>query len=68
MQVYKLTEQQKDLLIGQMYVVDVYFNPIQDINGNWIISQTEVNNCTNEQFMWVKDLELINYELILNDL
>ena len=68
MQVYKLTEQQKDLLIGQMYVVDVYFNPIQDINGNWIISQTEVTNCTNEQFMWVKDLELINYELILNDL
>lgn len=68
MQVYKLTEQQKDLLIGQMYVVDVYFNPIQDINGNWIISQTEVNNCINEQFMWIKDLELINYEPILNDL
>ena len=61
MQVYKLTEQQKDLLIGQMYVVDVYFNPIQDINGNWIISQTEVNNSTNEQFMWVKDLDHSKY-------
>ena len=68
MQVHKLTEQQKDLLIGQMYVIDVYFNPIQDINGIWIISQTEVNNCINEQFMWIKDLELINYEPILNDL
>ena len=33
-----LTEEQKDLLVGQEFMVDVYFNPVQDINNNWFIS------------------------------
>ncbi len=33
-----LTEQQKDLLVGQLYAPDSYFNPLQDINLNWVIS------------------------------
>jgi hypothetical protein len=33
-----LTELQKDELIGQLYAPDSYFNPIQDINDNWVIS------------------------------
>ena len=57
-----LTETQKDLLIGQMYAPDSYFNPIQDANDNWVISVEEMAYCTNEEFMWVKDLELIPYE------
>ena len=57
-----LTEEQKDLLVGQEFMVDVYFNPIQDINDNWFISVEEMDQCVNENFMWVKDLELINYE------
>jgi len=57
-----LTEEQKDLLVGQEFMVDVYFNPVQDINDNWFISVEEMDQCVNENFMWVKDLELIDYQ------
>jgi hypothetical protein len=57
-----LTVEQKDELVGQMYAPDCYFNPIQDLNDNWVISVEEMAYCTNEEFMWVKDLELIPYE------
>ena len=60
--VYILTEQQKELLIGKEYIKDSYFNPIQDINGNWIISEEEVLTAENEDVLWVKDLEQIEYE------
>lgn len=57
-----LTVEQKDLLVGQMYAPDSYFNPIQDANDNWVISVEEMAYCTNQEFIWVKDLELIPYE------
>ena len=57
-----LTEQQKNDLILQWYAPDCYFNPIQDLNDNWVISVEEMANCVNEEFMWVKDLPLIIYE------
>jgi hypothetical protein len=61
-QVGLLTIEQKDLLIGQLFTVDSYFNPIQDIDNNWIISVEEMDQCTNPNYLWVKDLELITYE------
>lgn len=61
-QVGLLTEVQKDSLIGQLYDEDSYFNPIQDINDNWIISIEEIDFCTNPLFDWVKTLTLIDYE------
>jgi hypothetical protein len=60
--VYLLTETQKELLVGKEYMIDSYFNPIQDINDNWIISEYEVLNAENEDILWVKDLEQIEYE------
>jgi hypothetical protein len=60
-QVGLLTEEQKDKLIGQQFMLDVYFNPIQDNNNNWVISIEEIDQCNNE-FSWVKELELITYE------
>lgn len=60
-QVGLLTEEQKDELIGQQFMLDVYFNPIQDNNNNWVISIEEIEQCNNE-FSWVKELELITYE------
>jgi hypothetical protein len=60
-QVGLLTELQKDELVGQLYAPDSYFNPIQDINDNWIISQEEMYNNENELVAWVKDLPLIEY-------
>ena len=60
-QVGLLTELQKDDLIGVLYAPDSYFNPIQDINDDWVISQEEMNNNENELVAWVKDLPLIEY-------
>lgn len=57
-----LTIEQKDLLINQEFVTDNIFNPIQDINDNWVISEEEVEQCTNEQFLWVKELPVIEYK------
>lgn len=57
-----LTEVQKDSLLLQQYAPDCYFNPIQDLNDNWVISVEEMANCVNELFIWVKDLPLIIYE------
>lgn len=57
-----LTVEQKDLLVGQMYAPDSFFNPIQDLNDNWIISIEEMEYCVNTEFLWVKDLPLIPYE------
>lgn len=56
-----LTVEQKNSLLLQEFAPDSYFNPIQDLNDNWIISVEEMVNCVNEEFMWVKDLELILY-------
>lgn len=57
-----LTELQKDELIGQLYAPDSYYNPIQDLNLNWVISIEEIEQTVNPDFMWVKDLEMIPYE------
>ncbi len=56
-----LTIEQKDELIGQWYAPDSYFNPILDNSDNWVISQEEMNYCVNPDFLWVKDLPLIDY-------
>lgn len=57
-----LTIEQKDSLLGVAYAPDSYFNPIQDLNDNWIISVEEIANTSNPDTQWVKDLELIPYE------
>jgi len=57
-----LTELQKNELVGQLYAPDSYFNPIQDINNNWIISVEEMEQTVTPEFLWVKDLDLIPYE------
>jgi len=61
-QVGLLTETQKDSLVGQLYDEDSYFNPIQDISDQWIISVEEMDFCVNPEFAWVKDLPLIDYK------
>jgi hypothetical protein len=49
----QLTTQQKDLLVGQMFDDSSYFNPIQDINDNWFISEIEQQQSSIE---WLKAL------------
>jgi hypothetical protein len=57
-----LTEVQKDELVGVYYSADSIYNPIQDIDNNWVISVEEMLYTTNEDTLWVKDLELIEYK------
>lgn len=56
-----LTEYQRNELVGQLYDEDSYFNPIQDFNDNWIISQEEMDFCTKIEFFWIKELPLIEF-------
>jgi hypothetical protein len=56
--VYMLTEEQANQLKGVEYTTDMTFNPIQDANGNWIISVEEVSTSTID---WVKELPAIEY-------
>ena len=57
-----LTLDQYNQVVGQMYDEDSYFNPILDADFNWIISTEEINFCTNPEFIWIKDLPLIEYK------
>lgn len=59
-----LSVEQKDEIVNTEFAPNCYFNPIQDINGNWIISVEEIRD-TNLQ--WIKDLDLIEYQPIVNE-
>lgn len=67
MKVRQLTLEQKDLLIGQMWNNGSYFNPTLDANGNWFISNEEVNGCEKEEFSWVKELLEIDYNPVVTE-
>ena len=56
-----LTIEQKEELVGIEYEPFSYFNPVQDGNGDWIISTVEMDDNINPDVMWVKDLPLIEW-------
>jgi hypothetical protein len=58
---YKLDTKQRDELVGQQFAPDSYFNPVPDIDGVYFIFKGEVDNCVNEEFMWVKELPEAEY-------
>ena len=65
-----ITELQKDILVGKQFEMDSFFNPIQDLNNNWIISEIEYYYCLglwyldelNAELIFIKDLSLSIYE------
>ena len=65
-----ITELQKDILIGKTFETDGYFNPIQDLNDNWVISEVEHYQCLGlwyldecpSELVFIKDLTLSVYE------
>ena len=68
MKVRQLTTEQKDLLIGQTWDGVQYFNPTQDADGNWFISNEEVSGCTHEGVNeWIHDLQEIEHNPIINE-
>jgi len=56
-----LTLEQAQSLQGQTFQTDSYFNPIQDINDVWVLSAEEIAYCSNPEFLWVKELDMIAY-------
>jgi hypothetical protein len=70
MKVRQLTAEQKDLLNGQKWNNQAYFNPTLDADGNWFISIEEVNGCTHENgaFEWIHELPLIAYNPVVSEL
>lgn len=59
--VAKITAEQADTLKGKEFISDNYFNPIQDKNGQWIISLQELVHCSVE---FANSVELIKHEPI----
>jgi hypothetical protein len=57
MKAYKITEEQKDLLVGKEYSPLSYFYPIQDINDEWFIFEVEVQLSPKPEYDWLLDLE-----------
>ena len=69
MKVRQITTEQKDLLIGQTWDGVQYFNPTLDADGNWFISNEEVNGCTHEGVNeWIHELQEIDYNPIINEI
>jgi len=68
MEVYNLTEEQKDALVGNTYDGVQYFNPTLDADGNWFISIEEINSCNKEEFSWINDLPAINYNPVIREI
>lgn len=56
-----LTPEQAQSLQGQTFQTDSYFNPIQDINDVWVLSAEEIAYCSNPTFLWVKELDMVQY-------
>ena len=61
MKVGLLTLEQKDLLVGQLVQHDWYFNPVQDVNSNWVVSTEEMDQCMYFDDYWVKNLPQIDW-------
>ena len=63
-----LTVAQKDLLVGQLFDEDSYFNPILDGNDpqNWIISIEEIEQNIYPEFNWLWDLDMIIFVPVVN--
>lgn len=63
--VVKLTDSQAESLIGQTWDGVTFFNPTIDANGNYFVSQEEVNGCNKPEFQWLKSCELIEHNPVV---
>jgi hypothetical protein len=62
MEVILLTQEQKNEIEGRKFTTDSYFLPIEDGDGNWVISTTEQTLCSNPDFDWIKHCPRIEYK------
>ena len=62
MEVILLTQEQKQEIEGKKFMIDQYFLPIEDVDGNWVVTLFEMENCTHPDFDWIKRCPLIEYK------
>lgn len=73
MQVYQLTEEQKNILENETWDGVTFFAPKLDADGAWVLSQEEVNGCTLVQAIsigcdsWLTSLPKIEYNPIIEN-
>ena len=60
--VARLSNGQAKQLEKKLFRTDSFFNPIEDADGNWVISLEELSQCDRSEFAWVKSLPLIPYK------
>jgi len=56
-----ITEEQKNSLLNSKVQENWYFNPVQDGNNDWIITESEIVNSSFPENDWVKELSLTEY-------
>lgn len=61
MKVAIITATKAKELQGKEFTKDSLFNPIQDINNKWVVSEQEINQITDVNFEWLKELPLIEF-------
>lgn len=61
MKVGLLTTKQKELIEGKEFAKDSLFNPIQDSNEKWVVSEQEISQITDLNFEWLKELPLVEF-------
>ena len=60
--VYRITEAEADLLRGQEFDTDSYFNPTLDADGFWFISDEEVKGLKKSEFDWIKNKTKVDWK------
>jgi hypothetical protein len=60
---YTLTPEQKDLIQGQYFATDIFFNCVTDINGVWFLflSEQDIPLVQASQYAWVLTLPQSEY-------
>ena len=62
MKVAIITAAQAVALQGKEFATDSIFNPIQDAENNWVVSEEEIAQITNEDFAFLRTLELVDFK------
>jgi hypothetical protein len=58
-----LTLEEKGELEVQTYDGVQFYNPVLDNNNQYYVTEEEVDNTTNPNTLWVKDLPIVDIEI-----
>jgi hypothetical protein len=56
-----LTQEQYEQVHLKELQPDHAFSCAKNIDNNWVIDQTQIDQIQNDQFLWLKELPLIEY-------